>query len=188
MAHSREGGEIGVGECFGIEREFAQGRDGFDGGDGFCGGTAYAILEGHVFHRQFAQVLHEACAGFGTTDLDAGEVLELLEVLGTGIGELLGVPELDELEIRELFAHMAEPLVIETVAVEVDALQFGPAIKLREEVAGIRGSSWREGIQVLQARELFPTRIGGLAEIGEFEVGEIRALGELLKLGQAGIT
>jgi hypothetical protein len=80
-------------------------------------------------------VLHEACGGFGAADLDAFEVLELFEVFGTGIGELLGVPELDELEVRELLAHMAEAFFIEAVAVEIDALQLGPAIELGEEMA-----------------------------------------------------
>ena len=78
---------------------------------------------------------------------------------------------------------MAESFVIEAVAVEVDALQLRPAIELREEMTGIPGASWRERLQILQASELLPAGIGGLAKIGEFEVGEIRALGELLELG-----
>jgi hypothetical protein len=89
-------------------------------------------------------VLDKAGGGLRTTDLDTCEVLELLEVLGRSIGELLGVPQLDELEVREIFTDAGESFVIKAVTMEVDALQLGPAIELREEVTWIAGASWCE--------------------------------------------
>jgi hypothetical protein len=65
-------------------------------------------------------------------------------VIGAGVSEELGVPKLDELEVGEVFTDVAKSLVIEAVAVEVDALEMGSTREFGEEVAGETGTPGRE--------------------------------------------
>ena len=54
------------------------------------------------------------------------------------------MPKLDELEVGEVFTDVAKSLVIEAVAVEVDALEMGSTREFGEEVAGETGTPGRE--------------------------------------------